>query len=88
MNNTKVDEIVNRLRIIAQEANYHWYEPLVTNLSKKKILLEWWYKNKKLSIYIEDSSVNYIKIWGIDEMEDGSITTDTELKNIWEWLIK
>lgn len=85
----KVDELINQLRSIVQDNNWKWYEPLI-NRNETETLLEWWYQDNKLSIYVDEDLITYIKVWGADmdsEMEDGIITSEGDLKNLWEWLI-
>ncbi|MEA5616339.1 hypothetical protein VB711_00585 [Cronbergia sp. UHCC 0137] len=67
-----------------------WSEPLVNLGIDSEIVFEWWHKNQKLTVYILDNTVEYIKVWGTDidhEMEDGSATSPAELTNLWKWLI-
>lgn len=85
----KVNELIDQLRSIVQDNNWKWYEPLI-NRNETETLLEWWYQGNKLSIYVEEDLITYIKVWGADmdnEMEDGIVTTEHDLKNLWEWLI-
>ena len=84
----KVDELVQLLHSIATENNWIWSEPLI-NTNENETILEWWSQSKKITIYINKDTIDYIKVWGADiknEMEDGVITSDADLKNIWEWL--
>jgi hypothetical protein len=54
-------------------------------------VIEWWNKNKNLAFYINQSSIDYIKVWGSDidsEMEDGLINSvhDGSIAKLWQWI--
>jgi hypothetical protein len=62
--------------------------PLINNTLDNEVVLEWWNSKKKLTIYLSDTSTNYIKVWGADmssEMEDGLISSDKDIVDIWKW---
>ncbi|GBF81521.1 hypothetical protein [Aphanothece sacrum] len=67
-----------------------WNQPLGNISIDNEIVLEWWHKEKKLTIYVCKNSIDYIKVWGSDmdnEMEDGSISlNENELTSLWKWL--
>jgi hypothetical protein len=65
---------------------------MIVNVSyDSDVVLEWWNKSKKLTFYINQSSLDYIKVWGSDidtEMEDGSINSmhDYSIRRLWQWI--
>ncbi|MFM7888114.1 MAG: hypothetical protein ACKPCM_15805, partial [Pseudanabaena sp.] len=68
-----------------------WSTPLVNVSCDSDVVLEWWNKSKKLTFYINQSSLDYIKVWGSDiddEMEDGSINSmhDYSIGRLWQWI--
>lgn len=66
-----------------------WFAPLI-NRTELEVVLEWWCRNKKLTVYIENNTKTYIKVWGVDidnEMEEGIISSDQDFVELWKWLI-
>lgn len=83
-------EWLKTLREVISVEKMWWRDPLVNLGIESEIVFEWWHNNKKLTVYILGNTVEYIKIWGADiddEMEDGSVTSPAELKDLWKWLI-
>jgi len=83
-------EWLELLRGLVTSDQMWWREPLVNLGIDSEIVFEWWHEKKKLTVYILGSTVEYIKVWGIDidnEMEDGSATSPTELTDLWKWLV-
>ncbi|MGL4568288.1 MAG: hypothetical protein ACRCU6_07135 [Fusobacteriaceae bacterium] len=66
-----------------------WDEPLINVSEDLEVVLEWWHGSKKITIYIKDKSVEYVKTWGADidnEMEDGEIETEEDIEYLWQWI--
>jgi hypothetical protein len=93
----RIKTLVTAERFIAQiqqltlEKNWWWTDPLVNITLEEEICYEWWYHTRKLTIYVYDLTVQYIKVWGADienEMEDGSICNIQDLTDLWVCLIK
>jgi hypothetical protein len=68
-----------------------WSTPLINVNYDSDVVLEWWNKNKKLTFYINQSSIDYMKVWGADidtEMEDGSLDSmrDGSIGRLWQWI--
>ncbi|MUG97108.1 hypothetical protein F7734_34170 [Scytonema sp. UIC 10036] len=83
-------EWLERLRAAALNEQMWWREPLINLGVDSEIVFEWWYENKKITVYILDNTAEYIKVWGHDidnEMEDGSATSRDEILNLWKWLV-
>lgn len=81
---------VKRLHLVAAENTLWWQKPLVNISINAEIVLEWWYKSKKLTFYISpDNKVDFVKVWGPDihtQMEDGSLKSKSELISILNWI--
>jgi hypothetical protein len=83
-------EWLDILRKIVTFNQMWWCEPLVNLGVDSEIVFEWWHENKKLTVYILGNTAEYIKVWGTDidnEMADGSVTSATELNDLWKWLV-
>jgi hypothetical protein len=71
-----------------------WFQPItekphVTVSQEGAIVLEWWNETKKLTIYIDENSIDYLKSWDEDshiKMEDGLITSKKMIEEILTWL--
>ncbi|MEM6838752.1 MAG: hypothetical protein AAF609_18095 [Cyanobacteria bacterium P01_C01_bin.120] len=73
---------------IADHTNSQWQNPLV-NVNDDEVVFEWWNGSKKITIYVEYESIQYIKVWGADidnEMEDGEINSPAKMLDLWRWL--
>lgn len=83
-------EWLDTLRTVVAASQMWWSEPLVNLSFDSEIVFEWWYKTKKLTVYILGNTAEYIKVWGTDidnEMEDGLATSPAELTTLWKWLV-
>lgn len=89
-------KLVCKLRTTATENNLWWKAPLVniSNLGEgefeEQVVLEWWNKKRKYTIYIDyEKNINYLAVWGADmdnEMEEGDINIENDLTEFWEWI--
>jgi hypothetical protein len=87
-NPVNVPRLINQLRRLGSESDF-WEEPLINTTCDEEIVLEWWNKNRKLTIYISENRIEYIKVWGPDidnEMQDGLIISYETLRELWEWI--
>ncbi|MBR8828429.1 MAG: hypothetical protein DSM107014_11115 [Gomphosphaeria aponina SAG 52.96 = DSM 107014] len=85
----KANNLIEKIKSIAKVNCLWWSVPLINVTEAQEIVLEWWNKTKKITIYIDQETIDYIKVWGPDmdnEMEEGSITLDQDLKNFWNWI--
>jgi hypothetical protein len=60
--------------------------PLIT-VDKKSVAFEWWKGSHKLTWYLTEKDMSFIKIWGPDmekDMQDGSLTPDN-IDYLWAW---
>lgn len=66
-----------------------WITPHITASEVGEVVLEWWHRQRKITLYISDSSIEYIKVGGPDidnEMEAGPIFSARDFLPIWTWL--
>lgn len=80
--------LVNQIYETTLEMGMDWYQPNVTASAHGEAVLEWWNRQKKLTIYISSEQTDYVKIWGADidaEMEDG-ILTSLKVAELITWL--
>ena len=83
------EKLLDLLYSIALKNNWWWYAPLLNISCDNEIALEWWNQSKKITIYVSEESIDYIKVWGADmdnEMEDGSISLEDDLTDLWQWI--
>ena len=67
-----------------------WKDPNIGANEEGDVVLEWWHKTRKLTLYLTGSKAEYIKVWGMDifsEMEDGVIASPGEFEPLWAWLV-
>lgn len=70
--------------------DWWWNDPLLNIGIENEIVLEWWNNSKKLTIYVDEDSIDVLKVWGADidnEMEDDSINLKQDLTSLWEWIV-
>ena len=73
---------------VSTEAN-GWTTPHITASEAGEIVLEWWHRERKITLYISDTRIEYIKVGGLDidnEMEAGSIFSEQDFLSVWTWL--
>ncbi len=83
------EKLIDMLHSVALTNNLWWYVPLLNISCDNEIVLEWWNQSKKITIYVSEESIDYIKVWGADmdnEMEDGSISLEDDLTHLWQWI--
>ncbi|MEP0801248.1 hypothetical protein [Funiculus sociatus] len=84
-------KLINKLYNIAKKHHFWWHSPLINRGIDEEVVFEWWNVEKKLTIYVSENTVEFIKVWGADidsEMQDGvvDIGSDEALKDIWKWI--
>lgn len=72
-------------------AQKNWIAPHVSASPDGEVVLEWWNKDRKLTLYISTGIIEYIKVWGANiasEMEDGtfSLSEEDHFEALWDWL--
>ncbi len=67
-----------------------WIKPNVTAGPEGEVVFEWWFGERKLTIYISEQSVEYLQVWGTDihaKITDGVIESISACRPLWMWLI-
>jgi len=83
------EKLMEKVNSIALKNNWWWHAPLLNISVDNEIVLEWWNLGKKITIYVKEEVIDYIKLWGADienEMEDGSISLNDDLIDLWQWI--
>jgi hypothetical protein len=83
------EKLIEKVNSIALKNNWWWHAPLLNISVDNEIVLEWWNLGKKITIYVKEEVIDYIKVWGADienEMEDGSISLNDDLIDLWQWI--
>lgn len=73
---------------LAESSGYVWRSPRVSASECGEVVLEWWHREHKLTVYIGSNHAEYIKVWGadiVDSMEDGALVRGNFL-GLWRWL--
>ena len=63
-----------------------WLEPLQNVGAWGEDVFEWWCGARKLTVYLENGTAEFIKVWGPDpdtEMESGTVD---DFRGLWLWL--
>jgi hypothetical protein len=71
-------------------ANLGWIKPSVTGGPEGGVVFEWWYGKRKLTVYVEEQSIEYVQVWGTDvdaKITDGAIESMSDSRELWMWLI-
>jgi hypothetical protein len=64
--------------------------PHVVTSPEGEIVFEWWNGPKKVTLYVGEDSLSYVKSWGddmLEEMEDGVIQKASEAPSLLTWLL-
>jgi hypothetical protein len=67
----------------------HPFQASYSEVSNGDVVFEWWYGKKKLTIYIEAESAEYVQVWGTDvrsEMSNGDAEPMSACRALWLWL--
>jgi hypothetical protein len=71
-------------------ASLGWIKPNVTGGPDGGVVFEWWYGKRKLTVYVEEQSIEYVQVWGTDvdaKITDGAIESMSDSRDLWMWLI-
>jgi hypothetical protein len=86
----RAEEWLNCLEQVVISSQLRWLAPLINVSPNDEIVFEWWNGEKKLVIYIEEDSADYIQVWGADiddEMSDGQANNIEKIDDLWHWLL-
>ena len=71
-------------------ASLGWIKPNVTGGPEGGVVFEWLYGKRKLTVYVEEQSIEYVQVWGTDvdaKITDGAIESMSDSRELWMWLI-
>jgi hypothetical protein len=66
-------------------------EPFVTASPQGEVVLEWWNAWRKITVYVGESSRDYVQVWGPDidkQMNDGELQGGMQLTDLLKWLLR
>ncbi len=72
-------------------ASLGWIKPNVTGGPDGGVVFEWWYGKRKLTVYVEEQSIEYVQVWGTEvdaKITDGDIESMADGRELWMWLIE
>lgn len=81
------EKIINRtlgILDLAPSSNLH-----ISYSTQGEIVCEWWKDEKRVTFYVGSGETWFVKSWGSDmisDMEDGLISSTSEMKVLWTWL--
>lgn len=81
---------IERLFLEVADLGLIWIQPNVIADANGDVVFEWWHGKKKLTVYIEDESAEYVKVWGTDthsEMSEGDAEPISTCRALWLWLV-
>jgi len=70
------------------EQRFSWSRPSVTLSSDGDVVFEWWSKQRKLTIYVSERNIEYLRVWGADintQMSHGIY--EGSFADLWNWLM-
>jgi hypothetical protein len=63
--------------------------PNVTASVDGEVVFEWWHWDRKLTLYVGESGISYVRVWGPDvenEMVAGELQRAATALDLWHWL--
>jgi hypothetical protein len=74
----------------SHHASVQWMAPTINSNEIGEIVLEWWHKERDITIFIrKNKSITFLKTWGThiyDDMQEGIIFNMDDIKTLSEWL--
>lgn len=67
-----------------------WQNPFISASEDGEVVLEWWNRDKKLTIYVGADGSTFLRSWGphvINDMEDGVLRGNWDPEH-WMWLFR
>jgi hypothetical protein len=86
----RAEDWIVKLFLAVADLGRIWIHPNVTASADGEVVFEWWYGQKKLTVYVTDESVDYVQVWGTDmdtEMSDGNAEPLSTCRSLWLWLV-
>src|ERR1700722_16346814 len=70
--------------------NHRWNSPQVSASEAGEVVLEWWYGNRKVTIYVTANEMSVVRVWGNDidlEMDEGILPdASNSFASLWGWI--
>lgn len=63
-----------------------WKNALINFTDNGSLVGEWWVNKKKLTVYIEEEGIYWIKVFEDGKIEDGATTNIKKLSFLFQWL--
>jgi len=85
----RAEDWIVRLFLEVADLGRIWISPNVTASANGEVVFEWWYGQKKLTVYVSDESTEYVQVWGDDidaEMSEGNADSPNACRSLWLWL--
>ena len=85
---SKASKLLEEIYLRLDFARLPWNAPHISATENGDVLIEWWNKNHKLSLYVGPRKSDFIKVWGPNiesEMEEGRLLTSNVIP-LWNWL--
>jgi hypothetical protein len=74
----------------ASLTNHRWISPQVSASEAGEVVLEWWNRNRKLTVYVTASEMSVVRVWGDDidvEMDEGTLPDiSNSFASLWSWI--
>jgi hypothetical protein len=80
---------IGRLFLEVADLGRPWIKPNVIADANGDVVFEWWHGKKKLTVYIEAESAEYVQVWGTNihsEMSNGDAEPISTCRALWLWL--
>lgn len=75
---------------IASDTGLAWCKPHVTSNPDGEVVFEWWHGVKKMTIYVSEQSVDFVRVWGTDihsRIDEGDAEPTSVCRSLWIWLM-
>lgn len=67
--------------------SFIFVNPFISAGAEGEVVFEWWRGVRKLTLYVYDEDIEYLKSWGphmLNDMDDGVL--DGNIEELWLWL--
>lgn len=87
----KANDVLSKFKQSVLDSKQKWLVPHVTTEGDGNIVFEWFNDPKKLSVFVDEFELSYLKVWGINihsDMEYGDIIALDEFCDLWFWFME
>lgn len=81
---------IMQLFLITSDTGLAWIRPHVTSNPDGEVVFEWWHGVKKMTIYVSEQSVDFVRVWGTDihsRIDEGNAESTSVCRSLWIWLM-